>query len=191
VAAVAKQQHLTVREIAELIRRPHEEMTTVVDRIRGWADYGLLKVSGDKHPGTGKKRLYGAGAIVDSVLLTALTDLGLAAVRVGHFSSNNKNIIQLCRQAALTVLGNSDQRDVDWMLILGPPLPGGRSSASFSYEVAERSNDGSLSVPVPSSLEGAIVLNLTKIFKPLRSALEVVHPEPPGFPFFRLKENAE
>jgi hypothetical protein len=186
-------QKLAVKEIAELIRRDHEEMTTVVDRIRGWSDVGLIKVAGSKFPGTGTKRRYGPEAIVDATLLTALTDLGLAAVRVGHFADENQNIIQLCRTAAWTVLGDNEQRDMDWMLILSPPLPGsGRSSASFSYKVAPPSAEhpGSLSVPVPSAFDGAIVLNLTRIFRPLRSTLKVV-PSADGFPSLKLKEGKE
>jgi hypothetical protein len=96
----------------------------------------------------------------------------------------------------LTVLGDSEQRDVDWMLIISPPSPEtGRSSARFAYKVGRPSttehDDHWLDVPMPSILEGAIVLNLTKIFKPLRSILEAIRPEPPGFPGFRLKENTE
>jgi hypothetical protein len=195
MATVAEQQQFNVRKIADSIRRPHETTKTVIDRVRSWADYGILRPVGEKHPGTGKKRRYGPETIVDATFLTAITDLGLAAVRVGHFSGDDASIIDLCRTAALTVLGGNEQRDADWMLIISPPSPEtGRSSARFDYVVgrpsAERGDDW-LDVPVPSILEGAIVLNLTKIFKPLRSILEVIQPEPPGFPGFRLKENTE
>jgi hypothetical protein len=189
---VTKQPHMNVREIADRVRREHETTKTVIDRIRSWADYGLLQPAGEKHPGTGKKRRYGPEIIVDATLLTAITDLGLAAVRVGHFSGDDESIIDLCRTAALTVLGNTEQRDEDWMLIISPPSPeAGRPSARFGYEVGRPSEerDHWLDVPMPSILAGAIVLNLTQIFKPLRSILEVVRPEPPDFPSFRLKEN--
>jgi hypothetical protein len=193
---MAKEHQLTVRKIAELIRRPYEEMGTVVDRIRGWSDVGLIKVRGSKFPGTGSKRRYGAEAVIDAMVLTAITDLGLAAVRVGHFSGDDESIIDLCRTAALTVLGDNEQRDAAWMLIISPPSPeAGRSSARFAYKVGRPStterDDHWLDVPMPSILESAIILNLTQIFKPLRSILEVVRPEPPGFPGFRLKENME
>jgi hypothetical protein len=193
---VKKKPQMNVREIADFVRRPHETTKTVIDRIRSWADYGILRPVGEKHPGTGKKRRYGPETIVDATLLTAITDLGLAAVRVGHFSGDDSSIIDLCRTAALTVLGGNEQRDTDWMLIISPPSPEtGRSSARFDYEVGRPSTerDHWIDVPMPSILEGAIVLNLTKIFKPLRSILEVIQPEPPGFPFpgFRLKENTE
>jgi hypothetical protein len=77
----------SVRQIADCVRRPHEDMGTVVDRIRGWSDVGLIEVLGSKFPGTGSRRRYGAGAIIDAVILTALTDAGLAAVRVGSPSA--------------------------------------------------------------------------------------------------------
>ncbi len=191
---MTKQPQMNVREVADWVRRDHETTKTVIDRIRSWADYGILRPVGEKHPGTGKKRRYGADTIVDATLLTAITDLGLAAVRVGHFSGDDASIIDLCRTAALTVLGDSEQRDVDWMLIISPPSPEtGRPSARFAYEDGRPSKerDHWLDVPIPSILEGAIVLNLTKIFKPLRSILEVVRPEPPDFPYFRLKALSE
>jgi len=198
MATVAEQQQFNVRKIADSIRRPHETTKTVIDRVRSWADYGILRPVGEKHPGTGKKRRYGPETIVDATFLTAITDLGLAAVRVGHFGGDDKSIIDLCRTAALTVLGGNEQRDMDWMLIISPPSPEtGRPSARFDYKVGRPStterDDHWLDVPIPSILEGAIVLNLTKIFKPLRSILEVIQPEPPDFPFpgFRLKENTE
>jgi hypothetical protein len=191
--AVTKQPHMNVREIADQVRREHETTKTVIDRIRSWADYGILRPVGQKHPGTGKKRRYGPETIVDATLLTAITDLGLAAVRVGHFSGEDESIIDLCRTAALTVLGDSEQRDADWMLIISPPSPeAGLPSARFFYKVAWPSNeDDFLNVPIPPSLAGAIVLNLTQIFKPLRSILEVVRPEPPDFPSFRMKALSE
>ena len=192
------QQQFNVREIADRVRREHETTKTVIDRIRSWSDYGILRPVGDKHPGTGKKRRYGPETIVDATLLTAVTDLGLAAVRVGHFSGDDKDVIDLCRTVALTVLGDSEQRDVDWMLVISPPAPdAGRPSARFlsrparpADEVVGLSDPDLLDVRVPASLAGAIVLNLTQIFRPLRSIIEVIS-EPPGPPGFRLKETGE
>lgn len=186
---MAPQQQFNVREIADRVRRDHETTKTVIDRIRSWADYGILRPVGEKHPGTGKKRRYGADTIVDATLLTAITDLGLAAVRVGHFEGEDKTIIDLCRTAAATVLGDGEQRDANWMLIIIPPAPeAGRPSARFAYEVGIRaeSRAGWIGVPMPSALGGAIVLNLTRIFAPLRSTLDVVQ-DAQGFPSFRLK----
>jgi len=179
-----------LRELEELIAR--DDIAALVCVRGGYGSNYLLEhldfEGFIQHP----KILVGCSDITS--LLTAITDLGLAAVRVGHFSGDDASIIDLCRTAALTVLGDSEQRDVDWMLIISPPSPEtGRPSARFAYEDGRPSKerDHWLDVPIPSILEGAIVLNLTKIFKPLRSILEVVRPEPPDFPYFRLKALSE
>src|SRR5258705_8737879 len=118
---MAKEQQLTVRKIAELIRRPHEDVGTVVDRIRGWADVGLLKVEGDQFPGTGKKRLYSPAAIVDALVMTALTDAGLAAIRVGHFAAaDGMTVLGFGRQGACRVLDPAKPEQPAFLIIAGP-----------------------------------------------------------------------
>src|ERR1700686_2448265 len=98
-------QDFSVREIADRVRRPHEEMGTVVDRIRGWSDVGLIPVLGSKFPGTGSRRSYGPEAIIDAVILTALTDAGLAAVRVASFvADNGQTVLSFGRLGACEVL---------------------------------------------------------------------------------------
>src|ERR1022692_3080470 len=72
---------LTVRDIAKRIRRDDEDLEVVVNRLRNWTKEGLLQFSGDKHPGTGKARLYPEYAVIDALVLSALTAIGIPAVR--------------------------------------------------------------------------------------------------------------
>jgi hypothetical protein len=74
---------LTVRDIAKRIRRDDEDLEVVVNRLRNWTKEGLLEFSGDKHPGTGKTRLYPKSAVIDALVLSALTAIGIPAVRAG------------------------------------------------------------------------------------------------------------
>jgi hypothetical protein len=143
-------------------------MTTVIDRIRGWADFGLLKISGQKHPGTGKKRLYEPAAIIDSMIMTALTDAGLAAVRVGHFAdASGKLVLGFGRMAACEVL-NPGKPIGEAFLTISGPTPGPYSVAVSGGKTTLNQLVGAPNVP------WSIVLNLTYYFKPLRGIVSAV-----------------
>ena len=91
-------QTLTVAEIAERIRRPHEDMRAAGDRIRNWTREGLLTPVGEKHPGTGKVRRYAADALIEAALLQVITDCtGVAAVAAGELLQEAKSIFGRAR----------------------------------------------------------------------------------------------
>jgi DNA-binding transcriptional MerR regulator len=74
---------LTVNDIAEKIRRPGEDLRVAGDRIRNWTREGLLSTVGDKHPGTGRSRLYSPKALVEAGLVQVLTDCtGIAVHKI-------------------------------------------------------------------------------------------------------------
>jgi hypothetical protein len=86
-------QTLTVAEIAEKIRRPHEDMRAAGDRIRNWTREGLLSPVGEKHPGTGKVRRYPQSVLMDAAFLQVMTDCtGVAAVAAGDLLSEARAI---------------------------------------------------------------------------------------------------
>jgi hypothetical protein len=155
---------LAVRDIAERIRRPHEDMTTVVDRIRGWTDVGLIEAGGKKHPGTGKRRVYGEMAIVDAMLLTGLLDVGFGALRVEEFGRPRDNaILSLARDAARKM--QSDARQIRYLVIFGRPPPEKMSVHSvYLWEEAT----GDPKKLIVEDAEWTIVLNLTVLFKGIR-----------------------
>jgi hypothetical protein len=159
-------QTLSVREIADRVRRPHEEIGTVVDRIRGWSDVGLIKVLGSKFPGTGSRRRYGPEAIIDAVILTAMTDMGLAAVRVGHFvTDDGKTVLSFGRFGACEVLDPKKKGRPAFLVISGPaPSP---FTVFLSYGETKLNQ-------LPPGAPWTIILNLTEYFRPLRGIVNAV-----------------
>ncbi|MCK1317135.1 hypothetical protein [Bradyrhizobium sp. 23] len=72
---------VTVRELAECIRRDDEKLANAVYRIQNWTEEGLLTPVGDRNPGTGKHRSYPEGALADALVLSILTEaVGMKAV---------------------------------------------------------------------------------------------------------------
>jgi hypothetical protein len=91
-------QTLTVSEIAERIRRPHEDLRIAGDRIRNWTREGLLEPVGEKNPGTGKVRRYPESTLLDAALLQVITDCtGIAAVAAGILLKEARAIFALMK----------------------------------------------------------------------------------------------
>jgi len=67
----------SVSDLARAVARGRP-LAPVLDRVRNWARAGYLRPIGDQHPGTGYRRRFDRGALMDAVLLDALT--GLAAM---------------------------------------------------------------------------------------------------------------
>jgi hypothetical protein len=154
---------LSVREIAERIRRPHEELGTVVDRIRGWSDVGLIDVLGSKFPGTGQRRRYGPEAIIDALILTALTDAGLAAVRVGHFQGiDGQTVRHLGRLGAAAVFDPAHISEKVYLVIAGSPV------ASIHTTYVAYAGPATEHVMLPPDATWSIVLHLNEIFRVLK-----------------------
>jgi hypothetical protein len=73
----------TVSDIAEIIKRPEEDLRDAITRVRNWTKERLLRPEGELNPGTGRARLYSAAAVESAVLLQFLTDAaGMKAVAV-------------------------------------------------------------------------------------------------------------
>ena len=88
-------QTLTAAEIAEKIRRPHENMRSAGDRVRNWTRENLLSPIGEKNPGTGKVRRYPPSALMDAAFLQVITDCtGVAAVAAGELLSEARHIFE-------------------------------------------------------------------------------------------------
>ena len=93
-------QTFTVSEIAERIRRPHEDLRIAGDRIRNWTREGLLQPIGEKNPGTGKVRRYPESALIDAALLQVITDCtGVAAVAAGDLLNEARAIFARMKKA--------------------------------------------------------------------------------------------
>jgi hypothetical protein len=77
---------LTAGEIAKYIRQPNEPLGAAIARFRNWEKTGLIKASGKRHPGTGRKKQYSTDALISAVFLQTLTSaLGAPAVAVAPY----------------------------------------------------------------------------------------------------------
>lgn len=106
-------QTVTVKSIALGIRRPHENLQDVVNRVRNWAKEGLLTPVGDKSPGTGRSLQYPKSAIGVARALSVLADIiGLPASSsksMGRFMVNAQSVFADVRpQYRFLVVGFED-----------------------------------------------------------------------------------
>jgi hypothetical protein len=126
-------QTLTVRDIAERIRRPSEGITPVIDRLRGWTDIGLLKIveASDPNPGKGRAREYPEeSAVEDAALLTLFAEAGLSPLRFGRMEVDGVSILKLVREA--TERTKRRRGMAQWLIVWGrPPV----SADQLKYEV--------------------------------------------------------
>jgi hypothetical protein len=155
---------LAVRQIAELIQRPREDLITVVDRIRGWTDVGLLKVAGARSPGTGRKRMYEPSAIIDALVMTALTDVGLAAIRVA--AAADMIVLGFGRQGACDILDPAKPERPGVFLVTSGPVPN-------PWRVSLAYNDTKLGALAPNE-PYSIIIKLNDYFRPLQGKVTAV-----------------
>jgi hypothetical protein len=105
-------QTVTVKSIALGIRRPHEDLQHVINRVRNWAKEGLLTPIGDKSPGTGRSLQYPQSAIGVARALSVLADIiGLPASSsksMGRFMVNAKSVFADRPQYRFLVVGFED-----------------------------------------------------------------------------------
>jgi hypothetical protein len=65
---------LTAQDIGQHIQQPRESLTAAVDRFRNWTKMGLIKPTGERHPGTGHKKRYAKAVLLEAVLMQSLLD---------------------------------------------------------------------------------------------------------------------
>ena len=89
---------LTVRDIAQRVQLPGEELRTAVDRVRNWTKEGLIKPVGDIHPGTGRKKRYPEKAAIRAMILQAIADAtGGRAVYLASMIESVEARLRACR----------------------------------------------------------------------------------------------
>jgi hypothetical protein len=82
---------LSVKDVAERVKRPGEELQTAIDRLRNWTDEGLISQIGEKHPGKGRARRYGRDTLLEAALLEVLTSaIGIPAAQAAPYLRNLK-----------------------------------------------------------------------------------------------------
>jgi hypothetical protein len=143
----------TVRDIAERVRRPNEDLTAVVDRLRNWTKEGILTHLGPKNPG--RHRRYGQEGLIEAAVLSALADVGLPAVRGASFGGPARTALKLAKHAALDI-------DDKYRAGVTVYLIATRHSSKNPLVLLQEQREP-LVVEIPDA-EAAIVINLTRIF---------------------------
>jgi hypothetical protein len=157
---------LTVRDIAVHIQRAGEPLTAAIDRLRNWTKMGLIKPSGEQNPGTGRKKHYTTVALLEAVLLQALTDtLGSSAVSLSPL------VAQISKMVRRGVIVGFPARHLAELLVLSKP-PG---ADALSISVVEPKN---LRRHISESGRTIhMVINISRIFKRLPYEWQDVFPE--------------
>jgi DNA-binding transcriptional MerR regulator len=157
---------MTVKELAERICRPHEDIGAVIDRLRNWTKEGLLETAGDKNPGTGRRRHYDDSALVDALILTTLADIGIPSVRASQLKYDKKDLLNHGRHAVI----HAQQSSQPVYLIIRrnyEPSNRNRPYATVIYNQHVTSN-AIRDVHIPDNTETAIVINITALVKRIK-----------------------
>jgi hypothetical protein len=71
---------LLASDIARRIQQPDEDPVRVLNRVRNWTKFGLLKPAGEANPGGGRACVYPESALLEAMLLQELINAGMPAV---------------------------------------------------------------------------------------------------------------
>lgn len=164
----------SVGEIAERIREPDEALIQVIDRLRNFTDEGLLKPTGSRTPGSGRKRRYPETALIDAAILSKLSLLfGIPAARVPLFG----NALKLARAAADEFEERLREGHLVFLVVgvvpsLRRPLTRAIESRIEYVEDTDRQpldapgSDWSRRwLPLPEEFDFGLVINLTSMFR--------------------------
>ena len=156
----------TVRELAEVVRRPDEEITAVVDRLRNWTKEGLLTHLGPKNPGTGRHRKYSQAGLIEAAVLTALAEVGLPAVRGAAIRGTTKGglamtALKLARHAFQDI--DDKYRNGFWVYLIVARTHKKSSRGGDALAILQEVPMPANAVEIPPTSETAIVINLTNI----------------------------
>jgi hypothetical protein len=166
---------LTVSEIAKRIQEPGEALAVVVERLRNWTKEGLIRPTGKRNPGTGRRRRYPQRAVIDAAILSKLSlFFGIAAPKVVLFdgaldlvAGDVPTVIEHGRkgQTAFLVVGVAYSDDPkNPILLLSEIVYVDSAHRSFNERLPGRRIAHRL-LGVPEGLEFGLVINLTNLFK--------------------------
>ena len=155
----------TVREIARKItvEDRKEEFKRRLRQVRHWTNSGLLKPTGQKHPGTGVARTYGPDEVRKAALLRELTRFGMSinivdpdADGIEYHTKQEpwKKAIKGKSEVYLELLYRPDDG-------LGWNIMDRDKSSMLSYLDTDNTK------PYMKEYVSALVINLTKLFKSL------------------------
>jgi hypothetical protein len=130
---------ITVRQIAELLAKPDEQLSTVIDRLRHWTDEDMLSVQGEKNPGTGRARLYEPRALMEAFVLAIISDAVGHPVTAPKFSA-------LFRIERKTIVWPPLRNGKQHFLVVGHSRAGGAeigttTAQGLAYHISTSSHD--------------------------------------------------
>jgi hypothetical protein len=161
---------ITVRDIAKRIRRDDEDLDAVINRLRNWTKEGLLQFLGDKHPGTGKSRLYPEYAVIDALVLSALTAIGIPAVRAGN-ATPYTTVFGFGRQAYQEFPKREAARETIFLIVFGAE-GSVYDSANPGRAALTYAPDGQMHFRIHDAQgDATILLNLTNLFRRLQKRM--------------------
>jgi DNA-binding transcriptional MerR regulator len=146
---------MTVSQMAHRAAKRGVKRAAFIERVRYWTREGLLEPVGERNPGTGRHRRYDESALEDALILNALADFGIPIA---------------VQRRALTLT-----RDVktDWRSAIAQ----GRSlfleiGMLPNGHLAPYCHEGAIFM-MAEVADGAVILNLTKIFSAAKEATSV------------------
>jgi hypothetical protein len=136
-------QTLSVKDIAQRVRRPGEELQVTIDRLRNWTDQNLIHQVGSKNPGTGRARRYTRDALLEAALLEVLTNpdghIEMLAVRAVAYMRAIKKLVAEDWQKAGPVRPGPPLPAITVATLEGAP---GRNSLDRPFLVIGKSTGG-------------------------------------------------
>jgi hypothetical protein len=123
--------------------------------VSGWTKEGLLRPRGERNPGTGRKRSYSEAAIIDALILTALSDWGIPAVKAAQYGSVEQKMLTSGREAVAEA--RKRQPEVVSLVIA---RVSGKSRVSSQQVFIQFG-----SKPLSEHFESAITLNITRMLE--------------------------
>jgi hypothetical protein len=162
---------ITVREIAKRIRGDREELEVVINRLRNWTKEGLLEFSGDKHPGTGRARFYPEYAVIDALVISALTATGIPAVRAGSATGAYSTVLALARSAYYQDFKEKEAASITlFLVVLNADGTVYDSNADRAWVTS--APNGRVNVPLTAvDSDITIFINLSSLFRRLEKRI--------------------
>ena len=162
---------LTVGEIAERIREPDETLEAVIERLRAWTKEGLLKPTGRKKTGRGRKRRYSEEAIVAAAILSRLSKhYGNKAPELRSTGAVDVAIEELSKVKSIPtwqdayLLVGTVKREKAWQVIAEVRYVDTDRSSPTADRLPDRRSELSVFL---SAFDDGFFINLSKLFERL------------------------
>jgi hypothetical protein len=147
---------LTVGELANLIRRPEDDPTQVLTRLRNWTKQGLLSPAGEQSPGTGKWHRYSPSAVLQAMILGAV---------VNTVGVNATKFAKLFDEKFYRAMARAKRRYDEFGATLTLVVLFRTSSTASDWHVWVADSDDVQDYLVTTPIEVHIVINLDILFE--------------------------